>query len=259
MNPPYDFVLATYNDNASVDAAIAGIPKDSLAAIIVEGMQGAGGCISGVRDFLHHLRAVATEQKALLILDEVMTSRLAYGGLQTKLQIKPDMTTLGKWPGGGMTFGAFGGRRDVMDMFDPRRGQLTHSGTFNNNVVTMAAGIAGCSIFDETAVNKLNNMGDTLRSKINGVVAKHLPKVEEGATARMTVRGIGSLLNVTFTGSDKDVLQALFYHHMLDQGIYFATRGYVALHLEITEDHIAMFVRAVETFVISYRDYLLLL
>lgn len=257
MNPPYEFVLATYNDNASVDAAIAGIPGDSLAAIIVEGMQGAGGCIPGRLDFLHHLRSVATEHDALLILDEVMTSRLAYGGLQAKLGIKPDLTTLGKWVGGGMTFGAFGGRRDVLDMFDPRRVQLVHSGTFNNNVVTMAAGIAGCSIFHEAAVQNLNAMGDKLRSTINDVVANHLP-TEEGTTAKVSATGIGSLLNITITGSNKDILQALFYHHMLDQGIYIATRGYVALNLEITQEHMAIFVRAVETFVIIYREYLLL-
>lgn len=257
MNPPYDFVLANYNDISSVDAAIAGIPKDSLAAIIVEGMQGAGGCIPGRVDFLQHLRSVATEQNALLILDEVMTSRLAYGGLQTKVGIKPDMTTLGKWVGGGMTFGAFGGRRDVMDMFDPRRGQLVHSGTFNNNVVTMAAGIAGCSIFHEVAVRKLNATGDTLRSTINDIVAKHLP-TQKGSIPRVVATGIGSLLNLTFTGSNKDILQALFYHHMLDQGIYLASRGYVALNLEITQEHIATFVRAVETFITLYREHLVL-
>lgn len=75
-----------------------------------------------------------------------MTSRLSYGGLQVELGIRPDLTTVGKWLGGGMSFGAFGGGRDIMNMFDPRTGRLSHSGTFNNNVVTMAAGVAGCQL-----------------------------------------------------------------------------------------------------------------
>ncbi len=89
---------------------------------------------------------------ALLILDEVMTSRLATGGLQAALGIKPDLTTLGKYLGGGLGFGAFGGRADVMAMFDPReKGSLRHAGTFNNNTLTMAAGLAGI-----TQVSKLS-------------------------------------------------------------------------------------------------------
>ena len=100
MNSQHDFVLAPYNDIAGTNAVISTLPPDSLAAIIVEPMQVSGGCIPGTRDFLQHLRKVATELKALLIFDEIMTSRLDYGGLQVKLDIKPDITTIGKWAGG---------------------------------------------------------------------------------------------------------------------------------------------------------------
>ena len=72
-----------------------------------------------------------------------MTSRLSPGGLQEALAIRPDLTSLGKYMGGGMTFGAFGGRASIMSAYDPRRpGSLQHGGTFNNNVLTMAAGAA---------------------------------------------------------------------------------------------------------------------
>ena len=77
---------------------------------------------------------------AVLIFDEVMTSRLAVGGAQALLGITPDMTTLGKYLGGGLSFGAFGGRADLMATFDPARGGLSHAGTFNNNAFTMAVG-----------------------------------------------------------------------------------------------------------------------
>ena len=80
----------------------------------------------------------------MLIFDEVMTSRLSPGGLQEALGIIPDMTTLGKYIGGGMSFGAFGGRADLMGRYDPRRPDaLPHAGTFNNNILTMSAGLAG--------------------------------------------------------------------------------------------------------------------
>ena len=81
-----------------------------------------------------------------MIFDEVMTSRMSAGGVQLRSGVHPDLTTLGKYLAGGMTFGAFGGRADLMAAFDPHRGgELTHGGTFNNNVVTMAGGVAALS------------------------------------------------------------------------------------------------------------------
>ena len=93
--------------------------------------------------FLSALRARCDASGALLVFDEVMTSRMSVGGVQAGSGVIPDLTTLGKYLAGGMTFGAFGGGADIMAAFDPARGgTLTHGGTFNNNVVTMAAGAA---------------------------------------------------------------------------------------------------------------------
>src|SRR5438094_256005 len=116
----------------------------SLACVLVEPMLGSGGCIPGDPAFLSALREATRQAGALLIFDEVMTSRTGPGGLQERLGIWPDLTTLGKYIGGGASFGAFGGRADVMALFDPTRpGALPHAGTFNNKVVSMAAGHAG--------------------------------------------------------------------------------------------------------------------
>ena len=254
MNPSFDFVIAPYNDIPGTDRIIASLPPDSLAAVMVEGMQGAGGCIPGRKDFLLHLREIATKQGALLILDEVMTSRLGYGGLEEKLDLKPDLTTLGKWIGGGMSFGAFGGRKDIMDMFDPRNSKLTHSGTFNNNVVTMAAGIAGCGIFDRAAVDGLNALGETLKQRLSKSIDAKLPSSSE---SKVFVTGVGSLMNITFAGTDKDALQALFWHHMIERGIYIATRGYIALNLVLEPQHVDAFIAVFEGFLDTYRDCLL--
>jgi len=143
VNVPHEFVIAPYND---IDATLRliGEAGEDLAAVLVEPMLGAGGCIPAEPAFLEMLRAETERLGAILIFDEVMTSRLSPGGRQALLGITPDMTTLGKYIGGGLTFGAFGGRAYIMAQFDPRRADaLFHAGTFNNNTVTMAAGVAG--------------------------------------------------------------------------------------------------------------------
>ena len=112
--------------------------------MLVEPLQGSGGVIPGDRDFLHALRDATREHDVLLVLDEVMTSRLSTGGLQQVHGLTPDLTTFGKYIGGGLAFGAFGGRADLLSRFDPSRpDSLPHAGTFNNAVLTMAAGAAG--------------------------------------------------------------------------------------------------------------------
>jgi glutamate-1-semialdehyde 2,1-aminomutase len=142
INAPFDYVLAAYNDMEGTRALIEQHATE-LALVILEPMMGGGGCIAAEPAFLSMLREAATRVGALLILDEVMTSRLSPGGLQQVRGVKPDLTTFGKYIGGGMSFGAFGGRADIMDLFDPRRPDaLPHAGTFNNNVLTMSAGLA---------------------------------------------------------------------------------------------------------------------
>src|SRR5215831_19384740 len=143
LNAPFEYLFGRYNDVAAVDALLQP-HRAELAAILVEPMQGTTGCIPADREFLAGLRTLADETGALLIFDEVMTSRLAPGGLQEVHGIFPDLTTLGKYVGGGMSFGAFGGRADLMERFDPRRPDaFQHAGTFNNNVLTMNAGLVG--------------------------------------------------------------------------------------------------------------------
>ena len=136
---PFDFERITYN----VLEGLTEVIDDRVAAVLVEPMMGSAGCIPATPAFLTALRGACDAAGALLIFDEVMTSRMSVGGVQARTGVIPDLTTLGKYLAGGMTFGAFGGRADVMAAFDPARGgTLTHGGTFNNNVVTMAAGAA---------------------------------------------------------------------------------------------------------------------
>src|SRR5262249_57572091 len=140
-----------------------------IAAVIVEPMRGSGGCIPATAEFLGALRKASQEANVLLVFDEVMTSRHSSGGLQKLRGVTPDLTTLGKYMAGGMSFGAFGGRGDVMDLFDAHRpGALIHSGTFNNNVMTMAGGLVAMGeIFDADAAHSLFPPRRTLPSPLH--------------------------------------------------------------------------------------------
>lgn len=252
VNLPHSFVLAPYNDIAGTEEVLSTIPKESLAAIIVEPLQGSGGSIPGTPEFLNYLNKIAHELGALFIVDEVMTSRLSYHGLSHRLGLTPDLVTLGKWVGGGMTFGAFGGRREggVMSLFDPRNNILSHSGTFNNNIITMAAGCVGMDIYDESQLNRLNKLGETLKSSVTSTLEKY------GVGKEMYITGLGSILGIHFSGPHEGTLTTLFWHHMLDVGLYFAARGYIALNIELEGKHVERFVQGVEGFVKSYKGYL---
>jgi glutamate-1-semialdehyde 2,1-aminomutase len=251
INVPHDWVVATYNDTAGTAALIEELGAD-LAAVLVEPMLGSGGCVPAAREFLAMLRERTRQTGAVLIFDEVMTSRMAAGGMQERLGIAPDLTTLGKYLGGGMTFGAFGGRADLMAMYDPRSASaVPHSGTFNNNVLSMAAGFAGLTrIFDATAAETLFERGETLRRRLNDACAEGDPP--------MQWTGLGSLMTVHFQREPihaaKDIREAsalreLFHLSMLARGFHLARRGMIALSLEIGDDECDAFVAAVAEFV----------
>ncbi len=159
-----DNVLVTpLNDVAAAERLLAERGHE-LAAVIVEPIMGAGGMIPAEPTFLESLRALTVEHGALLVFDEVMSFRLAPGGLQEHHRIRPDLTTFAKIIGGGFPVGAFGGRAAVMEQFDPSRpAPLSQSGTFNGNAVTMAAGLAAMDAYPASEVARINELGDRLR------------------------------------------------------------------------------------------------
>lgn len=292
VNLPHEWIAGEYNNVEELKNLLASLPSNSLAAILVEPMLGSGGAIPGTLPFLRYLRSYASTHGAVLIFDEVMTSRLSYRGLGLKLGIQPDIMTMGKWLGGGMSFGAFGGRSDIMDLYDPtKKGSLVHAGTFNNNVISMAAGCAGCKVLDGQAIDRLNSLGEDLKAKVQGAIDKALGlKQPNGAGDRSLANGHSSSVehnkNSTdfkqgHANGDSDVqnsqaissrspmyitgigsilvihlpspeLQSLFYHHMLSEGIYLAERGFIALNIELGLADIDHFVAATEAFVVKY-------
>jgi glutamate-1-semialdehyde 2,1-aminomutase len=239
LNVPHDYLVLPYNDIAAVQQAFAE-RADSIACVVVEPVQGSGGCIPAAAGFLAGLRELCTAHGSILIFDEVMTSRLHPGGAQARFGVLPDMTTLGKYLAGGMTFGAFGGRRSVMAAFDPADGgTLSQAGTFNNNVVSMAAGVAALrDVLTPDALIALNERGDDLRERLNVTFA--------GAGLPMTVVGVGSMMAIH---SRDDRWIDLFFHSMLAAGFYLARRGMIALALDVTPAQLEEFVAAVERWV----------
>ncbi|MBU4610783.1 aminotransferase class III-fold pyridoxal phosphate-dependent enzyme [Achromobacter sp. GG226] len=251
---PFDFIVLPYNDPDAVSAAFVE-HGDQIAAVLVEPMMGAGGCIPGTAAFLTRVREASLAAGALLIVDEVMTSRLAPHGLAALHGIRPDLTTLGKYLGGGMPFGAFGGRREIMALFDPRTGPLAHSGTFNNNVVTMAAGHAGLTeLFPPEAAARLSARGEALRARLNARCTSL------GVPLQFT--GVGSVMNAHPVAGDiarpADLLtcdprvRQLLFLWLIAQGIYTAPRGLMVLSLPLSDEDIERLVETIEGFVQTY-------
>jgi len=253
LNPPFRWLVGEYNDAAGAARLVEDLAGE-LAAVIVEPVQGAAGVIPGDRAFLETLRDTTAAHDVLLIFDEVMTSRLSTGGMQQLLGIHPDLTTLAKFVGGGLSFGAFGGRADIMGRFDPARPDaLQHGGTFNNDVLTMAAGAAGLTaVLNAEEIGRLNSLGDRLRDRLNAFAAAR--------GVAFCATGYGSLVGLHFTRgpvrSEADVpeaseLRGLLHLHMLERGFSYGRRGFIALSLPLGEAEIDDFAAAVEDFLLG--------
>ncbi|MGH1491674.1 MAG: aspartate aminotransferase family protein [Acidimicrobiales bacterium] len=234
LNVPHRFIVSAFDDIGGLDALFA---DGDLGCVVVEPVQGSGGCRPASLEFLQELRRRCDESGTVLIFDEVMTSRLSPGGAQQLFGVSPDMTTLGKYLGGGMTFGAFGGRHHLMSHFDPAAdGVLTQAGTFNNNVVSMAAAIATLrNGLDPQILEAVNDRGDRLRLALG--------QVFNDAGLPLWVTGVGSMLCVR---SDDDRWVELFFHAMLSDSHYLARRGFMALSMAVTDDHVDALISSAE-------------
>ncbi|MEM8923807.1 MAG: aminotransferase class III-fold pyridoxal phosphate-dependent enzyme [Actinomycetota bacterium] len=244
IQAPFDYVFGHYNDLDTM--AVHFGRGDDPACVLIEPMMGAGGGIRGTAEFLAGLRTLCDDSGALLIFDEVMTSRMSIGGGQRRLGITPDMTTLGKYLGGGLTFGAFGGAAHHMGEVDPARGgPLSHGGTFNNNAFTMSAGAAAVEqLLTEEALDELFERGERLRARLTEVIGDR----------PLAVTGWGSILGIhavaapveaptDLAGVDPAVGELLF-HGLLARGYYIARRGFIALSLSVGDDELDGFVAA---------------
>jgi glutamate-1-semialdehyde 2,1-aminomutase len=215
-----------FNSSGQIEQAMAAHGSE-IAAIILEPVLGAG-VIPADPEFILEARRAADEHGALLVLDEVVTLRLAHSGYQERLGVRPDLTTFGKIIGGGLPVGALGGPTELMEHFDPRRpGSIPHSGTFNGNMLSMAAGIASLDLLSSNEIERINGLGDRLATGLRTEIARH------GSEAVVTRDG--SLVQIHFetgpevrSGSDlKPGSSRLAGFHLaaLNSGVFVAPRG----------------------------------
>lgn len=259
-NVPYDFVLSHYNDVEETADLIRQLGSE-LAAVIVEPILGAGGNIPGTQEFLEMLRQETRDVGALLIFDEVKTARIGPAGIQGLMGIKPDLTTLGKFIGGGLPTGAFGGNADIMENYNPKKPESwNHAGTFNNNVCSMAAGAAGIGqIYTPQRAIEFLEWSEAFRLALNDLFTrKDVP---------MYCNGLGSIFAIHFSKKPvqrrRDItagclsLRPLLHMELLREGVLIAGRGDVFQSLPMTEKHLFKVHLALEKFIDRYKPLVL--
>ncbi|HCX87433.1 MAG TPA: aspartate aminotransferase family protein [Gammaproteobacteria bacterium] len=260
LNAPFPTHRIPFNDP---DAAVEKIQNagNALAAVIVEPMIGAGGCIPARPGFLEALREATEKTGALLIFDEVMTSRHGPDGLHGMLGIRPDLVTFGKYLGGGLSFGAFGGRADILERFDPSRPDAwPHAGTFNNNILSMTAGYTGLSkVFTPRIAKAFFETGEGYRNRLETSLSPlGLP---------VQITGMGSMMALHF-GREKPVtpyphpsgfsdLYQLIHLKMMARGQFYARRGMINVSLPVTDEMFGKFEAALVSVVEDCTDAIL--
>ena len=225
-----DTLVADFNNVDSVEALFQKYPEQ-IAAIIVEPVAGNMGVIPPIPGFLEGLRKLTTEQGALLIFDEVMTGfRVHPGGAQTFYNIKPDLTTLGKVIGGGLPVGAYGGRREIMQMVAPA-GPVYQAGTLAGNPLAMSAGIAALSLLrEEKCWEKLEQAAGRLEAGILSAAKNAGIPIQQTRVGTMFTTFFSETKPVdwnTVKVADK-VCFAKFFQKMLENGVYLAPSQFEA-------------------------------
>ena len=214
-------LLAPFGD-AEAFAAVLSEHGSDVACVVLEPVLGSGGVVEAGPEFFAQVQAATARAGAVFVLDEVITFRLSTGGAQALLDVTPDLTAMGKIIGGGFPVGAVGGRADLMALTDPMgEPKVHHSGTFNGNPVTTAAGIVSVQHLTSDAIGTMDTL--TARFETSLVDAGEVP---------LSTRRVGSLLQVVF---DDERAVPLFHLAALNHGLFFAARGLLALSTVVDE------------------------
>lgn len=233
-----DTLVAPYNDLDAVRAVFAAHPAE-IAAVFVEPVAGNVGLIKPAPGFLQGLRELCDADGALLVFDEVMTGfRVARGCYQSLCGVKPDLTTLGKIIGHGLPVGAYGGRRDVMQMVSPA-GAVYQAGTLSGNPLAVAAGLTALRVLDRSnAWNRLEDAGAHLQAGLEAIFAR------KGIPAQ--VNREGSMLSVYFSAQPVTTLAAAmssdrerfrrFFHGMREHGVLLPPSPFESWFLSTAHD-----------------------
>lgn len=224
-------LTARFNDLASVEKLFNEFPGQ-VAGVIIEPVVGNMGCIPPSKGFLEGVQKLCTQHNAVFIVDEVMTGfRVALGGAQQLYGITPDLTTLGKIIGGGLPVGAYGGKKEIMQMVAPS-GPMYQAGTLSGNPLAMAAGIAMLSLLknDTSIYSTLEKLSSKLEEGITDIIKRN--------QFPLTQNRVGSMFTLFFTSSpvkDYDTAKTSdtrlfgnYFNEMLNRGIYLAPSQFEA-------------------------------
>jgi len=225
-----DTAVLPYNDLGAV-RELFDSEGEAFAAVILEPVAGNMGCVPPAAGYLEGLREITSEYGALLIFDEVMTGfRLARGGAQERFGVTPDLTALGKIIGGGLPVGAYGGRREIMELIAPS-GPVYQAGTLSGNPLAMAAGLATLRQSGEPGFyERLEELGALWR--------RGMREAASAGDVAFTINQVGSMVSLFFTagpvtdfasaaGSDTGAFKDFFWH-MISRGVYLAPSQYEA-------------------------------
>jgi glutamate-1-semialdehyde 2,1-aminomutase len=242
-----DTIVCRFNDLGSARGAFARWGEE-IAAVIAEPFLGNGALLAAAPGFLADLADLAHEHGALLVLDEIQSCRLAYGGAQSFHGVVPDLTTVGKTIGGGLPLAAFGGREELMAAmvgFDP---EIPQPGTFNAFPLSLAAGLAGLEHWREPDCERLNRLGATLRGRTGAVF--------ESRGVPVSITGEGSMFHVAIAqeqiGSYADFFDGAdgpreaLHQELLGRGVYLTPRGTGCLSTPMDTEQIDEWVAVLE-------------
>jgi glutamate-1-semialdehyde 2,1-aminomutase len=230
-------VVAPWGDAEAFERVLAE-QGDEIAAVFLEAAMGAGGLLQAPPEFFQRVIDAAHKAGAVFVLDEVITLRMTQGGHQVNLGITPDLTAMGKIIGGGYPVGALGGNAELMSLLDPTKGRIFHSGTFNGNPVTTAAGVVSYGHLTPDRIATMAAQAERLDT--------HLASSAAAAGLAYSSRRIGSLLNIYFTAepplanlerADATTMRLVHLAGM-NHGLYFASRGLLVLSTVMTDDDI---------------------
>ena len=229
-----DTLIADYNDIESVKKLISA-NKNQISAVIIEPVAGNMGVVKAKQEFLNELRNICTEEKIVLIFDEVMSGfRVAKGGAQELLNIKPDLSTFGKIIGGGLPVGAFGGKKEIMEMIAPS-GPVYQAGTLSGNPLAMAAGYAALNYIKNNP--DIYNQLEEKSAYLENGIKNNLSSLEKS----FKINRVGSMLTLFFVDKEVDDFKSAvrsntdlfgkYFNEMLNMKIYLPPSQYEALFI----------------------------
>lgn len=254
-----EVVILPFNNQEACEKIIFEI-ADDLAAVIVDPLSTAAGMTLPLNGFLSHLREITKQAKVLLIFDEIISFRTSRGGAQELFDVQPDLTCLGKVVAGGTPGSVFGGRKDVLSLYDPTSGspKIPQSGTYNANALALMAGLVTLKALTPEAYKKLNVSTQKLGANLE-VIFK-----EAGIQAQITT--IGSLFRIHFlpkipcnyreAAKEDQLLHKWLFFWLINHGIYWKQGGNISLATE--DQHVDQLVSEVNTAIqhipTSYRS-----